>query len=461
MPQDDDTSLWHALCARGPREHQYLRSARASIRLSDLSWGSSLNVALEEFCGRSVLVATEDQMTAALVFLELDGIARRLVLCTPDLSLTHLLFVAAEAEVDYVVSDRSRLRDEGLWPGALARCSTDLRPLRCMRSGLSRTEWVLLTSGTTGPPKMVVHTLDTLTGAIESRASAGPAVWSSFYDVRRYGGLLILLRALLDGRTLVLSNPQESPDDFLIRAASHGVTHMSGTPSHWRRALMTPAAREFSPQYVRLSGEIADQGILDRLHSLYPDARIVHAFATTEAGLAFEVTDRRAGFPAELIDQPGGDVEMKIEDCSLRIRSPRRAIRYLGAADTIADNNGFVDSRDIVERRGDRYYFMGRRDGIINVGGLKVHPEEVESVINRHPNVQVALVKGRKNPITGAVVVADVVVKSQPASNDQAAALRDDIKAMCRRELVPYKIPVVIRFVPALDCSASGKLARV
>ena len=65
---------------------------------------------------------------------------------------------------------------------------------------------------------------------------------------------------------------------------------------------------------------------------------------------------------------------------------------------------GFVDTGDIVERRGDRYYFVGRRGGIINVGGLKVHPEEVEAIINRHPDVRMSLVHSRKNPITGAAV---------------------------------------------------------
>ena len=72
----------------------------------------------------------------------------------------------------------------------------------------------------------------------------------------------------------------------------------------------------------------------------------------------------------------------------------------------------------MVELRGDRYYFVGRRDGVINVGGLKVHPEEVEAVINRHPRVQMSLVRARKNPFTGAVVVADVVAKCEPGHVD-------------------------------------------
>ena len=129
-------------------------------------------------------------------------------------------------------------------------------------------------------------------------------LWSTFYDIRRYGGLQIFLRALLGGGSLVLSSAQESTGDFLIRAGAQGVTHISGTPSHWRRALMSPSAHRIAPRYVRLSGEIADQAILDDLRALYPEAKIAHAFASTEAGVAFEVGDGLAGFPASLIGQP-------------------------------------------------------------------------------------------------------------------------------------------------------------
>jgi acyl-coenzyme A synthetase/AMP-(fatty) acid ligase len=117
----------------------------------------------------------------------------------------------------------------------------------------------------------------------------------------------------------------------------------------------------------------------------------------------------------------------------------------------------------MVELRGDRYYFVGRRDGIINVGGLKVHPEEVEAVINRHPSVQMSLVRARKSPITGALVVADVVVKSgSPSSADaDGRQIKSDILDNCRRALAPYKVPTMLRFVPSLEVAPSGKLARL
>jgi acyl-coenzyme A synthetase/AMP-(fatty) acid ligase len=221
---------------------------------------------------------------------------------------------------------------------------------------------------------------------------------------------------------------------------------------------MSPFARSIAPRYVRLSGEIADQGILDHLHSVYPEAGIAHAFASTEAGVAFEVGDGFAGFPASLLERRSAEVEMKIEEGSLRIRSARCANGYLGGAvGTLADRAGFVDTGDMVAQRKDRYYFVGRRDGIINVGGRKVHPEEVEVVINRHPGVQMSLVKGRKSPITGAVVVADVVASNRAAAGE---SLKREIIEACRGALPAHKVPAAIRFIETLAFTASGKLAR-
>src|SRR6202012_1312262 len=119
--------------------------------------------------------------------------------------------------------------------------------------------------------------------------------------------------------------------------------HISGTPSHWRRALMSPAAQLITPQYVRLSGEIADQAILNHLRAAYPQARIAHAFASTEAGVAFVVNDEIAGFDQGVIENTPG-VEMKVEDHTLRIRSARTASCYLGiAAPILKGADGFVD----------------------------------------------------------------------------------------------------------------------
>jgi acyl-coenzyme A synthetase/AMP-(fatty) acid ligase len=465
MAQNDAGSLWDALNATAPRANRCIWAAHAWIALNELIAGSSLSGRLEDLRGRSVLILTRDQLSAAAALIQIDGVARRLVICTPDLDLAHISFVMATAEVDAVVSDQPAHLFGALIGDRFMQCSTTITPTQALRGAQLPIECILFTSGTSGPPKMVSHSLLSLAGAIRSGGALGGAlVWSTFYDIRRYGGLQIFLRALLGGGSLVLSSAEESAGDFLTRAASHGITHITGTPSHWRRALMSGAAGRIAPQYVRLSGEIADQGILDALRAVYPKAKIAHAFASTEAGVGFEVEDGLAGIPASYFGQTRNGVDMKVEDGSLRIRSTRTARRYLGAQNAaLISTDGYVDTGDMLELRDGRYYFVGRRGGIINVGGLKVHPEEVEGVINQHPRVQMSLVKSRKSPVTGAVVVAEIVLKSEAGESDAARGVdtvKSEILEACHRTLAAHKVPAAIRIVPSLNVTPSGKVAR-
>jgi acyl-coenzyme A synthetase/AMP-(fatty) acid ligase len=454
--------LWDSIAPSGAAISAQFHGRGGVVALADLAGGSTFGGALESLRGRSVLIATREQLPSALALIELDGLAQRMVLCTPDLTPQQLAEVAATAEADAIVFDAPPSSPP---PAHLSSYVLSPRPLAADigRGGREATEWTLLTSGTTGTPKLVLHTLQSLGGALPQSPSGAKPVWSTFYDIRRYGGLQIFLRAVLSRSPLVLSSAGESTPDFLARAAAAGVTHISGTPSHWRRVLMSGDAALLDPRYVRSSGEIADQALLDNLRAAYPNARIAHAFASTEAGVAFDVNDGRAGFPTAFIDDPAGEIQLKIVDHTLRIRSGRNAARYLGAApgDLVSDD-GYVDTGDLVERVEDRYYFRGRKGGVINVGGLKVYPEEVESVLNADPRVRMSLVRARRNPITGAVVVADVVLANpaSAAAADAPDAVKSDLLDACRRSLAAHKVPAMLRFVPALEFTAAGKLVR-
>ncbi len=243
---------------------------------------------------------------------------------------------------------------------------------------------------------------------------------STFYDIRRYGGLQILLRyGARRNFTGTQGCARVDSTIFLDRAGALEryphlpERHLNGVSRLCRK----PSASAIAPEYVRLSGEIVDQTVLNNLYERYPQARISHAFASTEAGVAFEVKDGEMGFPAELLER-SPDVDMKVENHTLRVRSPRTAFRYLNEdCELLKDAEGFVDTGDVLELRAGRYYFVGRRDGTVNVGGMKVHPEEVEAVLNQHPAVNVSLVKTKKSPHhRRASVVADVVLNtsSQP-----------------------------------------------
>jgi acyl-coenzyme A synthetase/AMP-(fatty) acid ligase len=385
----------------------------SSVRLSDLNGGTSLGRGrIDDFAGRSVLLATANQLTAALALIELDGHARRITVLPPDFKSNHLAAIIGSAEIDAVVVDCDTPRHLLLDLPIRVISSPSISAGKAVQPARLRTEWILLTSGTSGPPKLVAHTLSALTAPMASKSPAdGAAVWGTFYDIRRYGGLQIFLRALMSGASLVLSRANEPVSEHLARLAQRDVTHISGTPSHWRAVLMNPEIRRIAPRYVRLSGEIADQTILDSLRAVFPQASVGHAYASTEAGVAFDVNDGLAGFPVAYLSAIREGVEMKIVDGALHIRSPRTASHYVGNQGALTDEEGFVDTGDLVEQHGDRYYFVGRKDGVINIGGLKVHPEEIEAVINTHPMVRQSVVQSKKSPITGSIAVAEIVLK--------------------------------------------------
>ena len=423
------------------------------LRLDELERATSLGPNLKGLLGRSVVLWVGDMAKAAAALIELDGLARRVVLCPPGWEPWRLESAAATAEADALVYD-----GEAEAPSIRVRhsvaCRLPLQPLDAPRASEFETEWVLPTSGTTGPPKLVAHTLSTLTGAI---ADLPWQQWATFYDIRRYGGLQIFLRAIGGRGSLTVGTEGEDIGSMLTRFGDARITHISGTPTHWRKVLMSGEGHRIDPEYVRLSGEIADEAILSALHEFFPRARIEHAYASTEAGVIFAVDDGKPGFPTRWIGDRG-DVQMKIVDNTLHVRSNRCARRLLGkGAPSLADEEGFVDTGDIVERRGERCLFMGRRGGVISVGGIKIYPEEVEATLNSIDLIRASRVFARKNPVTGALVYADVVLRNGCEAD---ANTELEILAACRARLGPHSAPAALRFVADLPMTSGGKIAR-
>jgi acyl-CoA synthetase (AMP-forming)/AMP-acid ligase II len=437
------------LIARHGAGAREIATRDARLALKDFAANSPFGGERSRFAGRSVALAVADMTHAAAALIDLDGLARRILLCPPGWDAAEIARAAALAEADAVA------HDEGEPPPFACEIAAPVRlPLQPRGAAAATklaTEWVLPTSGTSGPPKLAVHTLATLAGAI---APAPLQEWATFYDIRRYGGLQIFLRALSGRGSLRLGGRGEKLDGFLARL--DGVSHISGTPTHWRKALMSGAAARIAPPYLRLSGEIADDAVLSGLAAAFPQAKIEHAYASTEAGVIFAVADGRAGFPAEWLTRRG-EVEMRLVDGALHVRSPRRALRLIGADAALTDAEGFLDTGDMIEIRGERCFFLGRRGGIINVGGAKAHPEEIEAALNALPAVRAARVYARPSPITGALVAAEIVL------NDPAAASRElerELIAAARARLPAHMAPARIRFVADLVISDAGKLSR-
>lgn len=274
---------------------------RVSIWLGNMAWGSTLGGALETLQGANVLVRTRDQLSAALALIDLDGIAARIVVAPPDLSPEHLPAVVERAAIHAVVGEDAGLAVPQIRfvPARLPlRPPPDVPPAR-------DSEWILFACDTGSKSRMIRHSLADLTAPVRAEAvkngAAKDVVWGTFCDIRRPDGLQIFLRALLGHAPLVLTEADEEPDDFLARLSRYGATHLTGTSSQWRRALMSPANVKIAPRCAFLSDQTSDPAILDRLRTRFPGATIAHSCVPTETGVDFEVSEKREDSPVSMV----------------------------------------------------------------------------------------------------------------------------------------------------------------
>ena len=315
---------------------------------------------------------------------------------------------------------------------------------------------LLFTSGTTGRAKLVHHSWDSLMeGAFHrSLERLRGARWLVTYQPHSFAALQVILSAILSGGSLVMPERRD-PCGNVEAVAAHAITHASATPTFWRSFLLAAAGQTFpSIQQISLGGEAVDQTTLDRLKMTFPCGRLSHIYASSEAGTVFSVHDGRAGFPLEWLDREiHGGIRLRIRNGVLEILTKRRMLSYASGQPSPVSEDGWLISGDLVEQRGDRIAFCGRADRIVNVGGLKVSPDEVESFLLSHPDVREAQVYPIPSPLMGQLVGARVVL--DPGA-DPSSVLAD-VRRYCAANLPPHKQPRSVECVPHITVSESGK----
>ena len=451
-----------------PRCTLWVSSQERNFSCSEvLSWIASCRESLHSLERRKVAIHAQRELDLAIILLTLDGFVSELTILPPTVELETSANIAVETGCDVILSceescvltrtDVPRIQFFDLLEPAPSKNDDGLR--RCLPS-VESTRWLLPTSGTTGQPKLVSHTVSSLTRSAKSDRTRGANfTWGSLYSLGSFAGLQVFLQSLISGSRFVFLPRDATLTDKIRRLSESGCNALSATPTMWRMILMTEAVKGLELSQITLGGEVVDQAILDALTAQFPKARMTHIYASTEAGVGFVVRDGREGFPVHFAGHSVDGVNIRVaDDGTLRIKPASIEQQYADDDRPLVDSDGFIETGDIVERCGDRFVFCGRKSGVINVGGNKVHPQEVESILLRHPDVLLAKVSARKNPFTGSLVEAQAVLHSDSRlSETEAQRVLTDF---CRSHLKSYKVPAIIEVVESVSISANGKLSR-
>ena len=414
---------------------------------SEFGTVANAQLAGSETLPETVVVSLDDPVKLLTTIIALDGCVENLALIsagTPDEEISRRM----QGSGKYLVVTEDASKADSI---SAAELLERFKPEALQQP----TRWQLSTSGTTSVPKQVAHTFESLVRT--TRVGSGSEyVWGELYDPCRFAGLQVIMQALLGGSTLVFPNPHDELADQLAFFKTNSVNSLSATPTLWRKILMTAGAEKLALRSITLGGEISDERVLKAVANAYPNAKVRHIYASTEAGTGFSVTDGLPGFPASYLEGGVPGVMLRIRDSTLMIHNPMVSRGYIGEENDFVDDDGFVNTGDSVAIEGDRVIFLGRSSGVINVGGNKVYPEKVEDKLLRVPGVRLARVYGQKNSIIGALVAAEIVIDT---GQDQAT-VKPALMAMASKSLEKHERPVKYQFVDSIKHTANGKVQR-
>jgi acyl-CoA synthetase (AMP-forming)/AMP-acid ligase II len=286
---------------------------------------------------------------------------------------------------------------------------------------------IFTTSGTTGEPKKIIHKHNTLIKNIKIKEELKNTVWGLTYDYTKIAGSQVILQSYLNGGKIVnLTKHTHSEIVYLIN--KHIITHISATPTFYR--LLGNNIFQNVTQ-VTIGGEPVDSNLIKHIKKIFPNAKITNIYALTEFGTLF--TSNKDYF--ELSEKISTFI--KIDNNQIHVK----------------ENNVWVNTEDVVEWiDNNKFKIIGREVNMINVGGVKVNPIKIESVINNLEYVSNSVVYGKENSVMGTVVFADIILKSEV----DKIQIRNDLM----KNLNQYETPLKINLVNSIEINSTGKIIR-
>lgn len=313
---------------------------------------------------------------------------------------------------------------------------------------------ILLSSGSTGSPKAALLSIDRLFERHRTRRSSPAMVTAAFMLFDHIGGFNTLSHCLFTGGTLV-HLPSRHAIDVCRRIEQHRIELLPATPTFLNMLLISGAhehADLSSLKLITYGTEVMSQSTLQALSRRLPHVTFKQTYGLSEIGIV--ATKSKAS--DSLWMKLGGDVAVKVIDGVLWLKSDTAMLGYLNAPSPI-DADGWLCTGDVVEVDGDYLRINGRKEEIINVGGLKVFPAEVENQLLRAPHVEDAVVWGKRNAVTGFIVAASIA----KAADVDAARAKVEILEYCRQRMDDFKVPRFIEFVDRQLHSERFKKIRV
>ena len=302
---------------------------------------------------------------------------------------------------------------------------------------------VLFSSGTSGAPKAMVQDFGKLLASYESRR-ASDLTMLALLGFDHIGGLNTLFNTLAAGSLLAVP-PSRSPADVAAAIAVYHVAVLPASPTFLNLLLAAGVEGDLASLRVITYGtEPMPESLLHRLKAAFPRVRFIQTFGTSETGIT-RTSSPEAGSTFLRFDDP--NLEWKVIDDELWLRSRTQIAGYLNASNERFTADGWFRTGDKVEQGPNgTLRILGRMGEMINVGGEKLMPAEVESVVLGVPGVADCRVHGEAHPLTGQTVAVDVV----SFTTDQEA-LRSAIRTACREHLARHKIPTRVTFVPSVS----------
>ncbi len=297
---------------------------------------------------------------------------------------------------------------------------------------------VIFTSGSTGNGKCALHRFSNMTERFREGIGRKALRSLIFLKMDHIGGINTIFSILFQGGTMILINDRRVANVCGL-IEKHKVELLPTTPSFINMMIISGALKDYdlsSLVLITYGTEPMPETTLKTLSIELPGVKLKQTYGLTELGI----------FPTKSKDNSstwmkvGGDkVEVEIRDDVLFIRSKYAMLGYLNAPSPF-DDEGWYNTGDKVEINDEYIHILGRREEIINVGGEKVFPAEIEGVLSSIPNVLDVVVRGKPNPITGQIVTATFQLKEY----EDDKAFRKRVMAYCKDQLEPYKIPKMI-----------------